>query len=200
VHTQWRDLLKDAQDWLGLLHLGVAHIHAGDTAAAREAWQRSVDQKPNAWALRNLAVVDVEAGDLEAAKQNYRRALELAPHVLPLAAEAVNALLDAGQAAEALALIESLPRAFRPEGRIQLAEARAGLSVGDLPRVGDLLASSIDVADIREGETALDELWFAYQEQRIAAEEGVPIDSSLRERVVRDFPVPFVYEFRMITA
>ena len=200
VHPRWRELLDGAEDWLGLLHLGVAHLHAGNGDAARRAWLRSVEVRPSAWALRNLAVLDREEGALDAAAEGYRRAMELAPDVLPLAVEAAGALVDMGKAADALGLIASLPAAFRAAGRVRLAQARAALSLGDLPRVRALLESGIDVPDIREGESSLDELWFAYQERRIAAEEGTPIDSSLRERVVRDFPVPLVYEFRMGTA
>lgn len=199
VHERWRTLLKAAEDWAGLLHLGFAHFHAGDPAAARTAWSRSAATEPNAWALRALAVLDLAEGDTTGAVANYLSALELAPEVLPLAVEAVDALVRSGRAADALDLIDAMPAGHRASGRIRLVEARAGLAVGDLPRVGWLLADGIDIADIREGEASLDQLWFGYQERRLAAAEAVPLDAALRARVLREFPVPTSYDFRMVT-
>ena len=40
-------------------------------------------------------------------------------------------------------------------------------------------------------------LWFAYHEQRLSAEEGIPVDEALRERVRCEYPVPAEIDFRM---
>ncbi|MGW8557691.1 DUF5107 domain-containing protein [Streptomyces tubercidicus] len=197
VHAQWLALVEQAGDWLGLLHLGVARVHAGDPEAARVAWSRSIESKPTAWAYRSLAALDMQTGRLGAALDHYRSALALAPDCLPLAVEAVQAMVRADEPLMALDTIDALPPAYRQNGRVHLAEARARLDVGDLARVGRLLETGISIADIREGEESLGDLWFAYQERRIAAAEGIPVDAALRERVVREFPVPEVYDFRM---
>ena len=200
VHPQWLKLLEQSGDWLGLLHLGVARVHAGDLDRARLAFAQSIDRAPSAWAFRGLAALDMASGNHDLGAENYHRALALAPGSLPLAVEAVQALVSADKPVQALAVIDGMPTGHRASGRVQLAEARSGLAVGDLDRVGRLLADGITIADVLEGEASLDELWFAYHEARVAAEDGVAIDGELRARVVRDFPLPRHYDFRMASA
>ena len=183
VHAGWRSLLEKTDDWLGLLHLGVARFQAGDRPGAREAWTSSLDRRPTAWAHRNLAVLDLESGSDASGIEHYRRALELSQESA-LLLEAVRALIRVERPAEALEIIEGLPEQLRTSGRFQLAEAWAGLATGDLVRVGRLLDCGVEVADLREGEASLDRLWSAYHERSAGSEVSVP-------------PVPQAYDFRM---
>ncbi|MGH3712777.1 MAG: hypothetical protein ACRDT4_04865, partial [Micromonosporaceae bacterium] len=80
--------------------------------------------------------------------------------------------------------------------RTRLLAARAALAGDELDRAGELLESGIEVADLREGEIALDALWREYRARRIAAEAGVPVAESHREQAAKE-PVPEAYDFRM---
>ena len=62
-----------------------------------------------------------------------------------------------------------------------------------------IVLSGIEVADLREGENVLTDLWFGLQEKRIAAAEGVPIDEELRARVRRECVPPPEIDYRMST-
>ncbi|MFF3595793.1 DUF5107 domain-containing protein [Kitasatospora indigofera] len=182
----WQAPLRAADGWPAHLHLGALHAHAGDHEAARKAWQRSVELHPTPWAWRNLATLAAHTGDLQEAAQAYREALHLAPTLLPLVLEATQLLLRAGHPHEALEHLEALDATGRATGRVRWTEARAALDSGDTDRCGRLLDEGIHIADIREGEGSLHELWYAHQRATGTSTPGLPL--------------PRAYDFRMLAA
>ena len=84
--------------------------------------------------------------------------------------------------------------------RVKILTAKAALEAGDLDTVERILRSNIEVANMREGEVVLTDLWFSLHEKRIAAAENVPINDALKERVRREFPPPENLDFRMQAA
>ncbi|MFD9065983.1 DUF5107 domain-containing protein [Kitasatospora purpeofusca] len=186
VDPAWEELLGKADGWLAGLHLGVLRAYAGDLDGARESWSESVESRPTAWAWRNLAVLADRTGDLAEAARAYREALRLEPALLPLALEAAGVLLRAGAPQDVLSLLADLPPAHRSLGRVRWAEARAALDSGDVERCGRLLDEGIELADVREGEGTLHELWFAHRRATRGAE---PLP-----------PLPREYDFRMLAA
>lgn len=207
AQAEWREMLEarmgaardgeQAGDWLLYLHLGVLRYQAGDRAGAGAAWEASLARARTPWALRNLAVLALDEGDPSLAAERYLAALDLRPGLLPLAAECGGALVAAGRAADWLARLPGLPPAVRENGRIRLLTARAALAAGDLATVERILTQRPVVADLREGETALSDIWFEYHVQRISAAEGRPVDAALRARVRREHPAPAELDFRM---
>ncbi|CAM5672044.1 hypothetical protein KAURM247S_04021 [Kitasatospora aureofaciens] len=157
--AHWRLLLEgNAADWHALYQLGLLRLAAGQRAAAREAFERSVAAQASPWALRSLAFLDPdpqEAADL------MRSAHRLRPELRELTIETLDSLRRAERPAEALALIGELSPADRAHGRIRLAEAEAAYACGDDDRVRRLLAEGIQVDTMREGELSLDTLWLA---------------------------------------
>ncbi|MDQ0306782.1 tetratricopeptide (TPR) repeat protein [Kitasatospora herbaricolor] len=182
----WGDLLRAADGWLAQLHLGTLHAHTGDHQAARKAWQHSLELHPTPWAWRNLATLAAHTGDPDEAAHAYRQALQLAPTLLPLVLESAGLLLRAGHPHEVLEHLETLDTTQRATGRVRWTEARAALDTGDTDRCGRLLHEGIEVADIREGENSLHELWFAHQRATSDITPGLPL--------------PRAYDFRMLTA
>jgi tetratricopeptide (TPR) repeat protein len=151
----------------------------------------------NPWALRNLAALAALEAQFDRAANLYLDACRLLPTLLPLAVECGRALLEAGQAERWLALLPELSAEVRRASRVRLLEGQAALDVRDYARVERLFADAPEVSDLREGERSLSQLWFAYHEQRLADQEGVPLDEALRARVRREFPVPPEIDFRM---
>jgi hypothetical protein len=203
VQAEWRERLQDAvqggrgANWLAWLHLGTMRHHAGDRDGARQAWEASLARVRTPWAMRNLAVLAQEEERWDDVVELYAGALRLRPDMLPLAVECGRVLTDIGRPQAWLDLIPDLPEPVRASGRVRLLEGQAALAVGDLERVGRLLTDRLEIDDLREGERSLSHLWFAYHERRLSAEEGVPIDDALRERVRRECPVPDEIDFRM---
>jgi len=204
VQAEWRQKLESAvregrgDHWLSRLHLGVMRCDAGEIDGAREAWERSLALEPSAWALRNLAVLAQQTGDAATAADRWLKAHHMMPAQLQLAIECGQALLAAARPREWLELLPSLSPEIREYGRIRYLEARALLAVGEIETVEEMLHGLV-VPDMREGEVSLSELWFNLHEQRLARQEGVPVDDSLKARVRGEFPPPAEIDFRMVT-
>ena len=194
---RWLPLLDAADGWLAKLHLGVALAGAGDLAGAAAAWEMSLAAEPTAWAWRNLAALARADGDLPLAIDRYQAAVALHRECAPLNLELVETLLLAGDGAGALAAIDAAPAGVRSRGRFRLAEVRAALLTGDLERAGRAFEQEVVPPDVREGETALHEVWFDYQVALAAREEHRPADADLAARVRSTVPVPAYLDFRM---
>ncbi|QUQ64375.1 DUF5107 domain-containing protein [Kutzneria sp. CA-103260] len=199
VSPGWRQRLEHARDnWFTWLHRGVARWHAGEADAARDAWLASLEATANPWALRNLAVHDLRAGRADNAASSLLRASAMTPTVLrALAVETLQVLLAADRSWEALALVDRLAPDLRADGRIQLLECAAALAAGRLDRAARLVDTGIVVADLREGEDALDQLWFAYHDQLTSHTHSTMPATDRRALVQRVHPLPCRYDFRM---
>jgi hypothetical protein len=105
------------------------------------------------------------------------------PAVPQLRVEAVEALTAAGRLPEAIALARAAPPSSFA-GRFRLLEARAAALGGDLGHARSILEAGLEVADLREGEVSLSELWRAVHRASPGAAGADP-------------DVPFGYDFRL---
>ena len=204
VQPEWRQLLEASIErpggshWLSWYHLGVMRFRAGDVAGARAAWERSFSIEPTPWARRDLAVLAREAGDHASAAQKWVAAARMAPDVAPLAIECCQALLRAQRYDELLRFVASLPPTVRSHGRVRLLHAMASLELGDLATVERYFEGDLDIANIREKETLLSDLWFGWHAKRLARERGVAVSDELRQLVRKEFPPPMRFDFRLV--
>jgi tetratricopeptide (TPR) repeat protein len=197
IGHRWTALLQVAPGWLPLLHLGVAKAAQGDLSGAHDAWSRSLEARPTAWARRNLAVLSAHLGDANSALEHYRHAVALRPDVLALTLEYVELLLQERMGERTLEVIHALPRTVRGAGRIELAEARAYLLTGDFARCRTMLEHGIEIPDLREGEGHLHEVWIELHAALRAAELGRPVDETIQAEVAERVDVPWRLDFRM---
>jgi hypothetical protein len=202
VQPEWRDLLERSAgaNWLAWYHLGVMRFRAGDRKAARQAWEKSLQLEKSAWAMRDLAVLTRDEGDDLAAAEMWLAAVRFAPNVAPLAVECATALLRVGRHDDLVAFVQSLPPDVRSHGRIRLLRAMAALALGDLATVEQYFAGDPDIANIREKETSLSDLWFGWQAQRIAQSRNVEVNDEIRRAARRDCPPPAKFDFRLNAA
>ncbi|MFI5668277.1 DUF5107 domain-containing protein [Streptomyces sp. NPDC051704] len=188
VAPHWRDMLETAPaDPLTEYHLGVAQWHAGDVAQAVRSWERGLALAPSRWPLlRCLAVADTLAGDPARAAQRYAEAFEdLAEESRggetwtaaesALGREAMTTLLAAGRVPAARAVWDRLRPALREEGRFRLLAARLLAAEGHLGAARRVFEDGFELADLREGDEILSEVW-----------------SRITHR-----PLPATYNFRM---
>ena len=173
-------------------------FRAVDVAGARAAWERSLSIEPTAWARRDLAVLAREAGDHASAAQQWVAAARMAPDVAPLAIECCQALLRAQRYDELLRFVASLPPAVRSRGRVRLLHAMASLELDDLATVERYFEGDLDIANIREKETLLSDLWFGWHAKRLAKERGVQVSDELRRLARKEFPPPMRFDFRLV--
>ncbi|MFF5706023.1 DUF5107 domain-containing protein [Streptomyces sp. NPDC012794] len=188
VAPHWRDMLETAPaDPLTEYHLGVAQWHAGDVAQAVRSWERGLAQAPSRWPLlRCLAAADALAGNVERAADRYAAAFEgLAGESrgggawtaaeAALGREAMTALLGAGRLAAARAVWDRLCPSLREQGRFRLLAARLLAAEGHVGAARRVFEDGFEIADLREGEETLSEVWAA----------------------LTDRPLPPEYDFRM---
>ena len=137
--------------------LGGEGLSTGETALA----QRGLGLL--AWGGQT-AVGGAGAEAAREAVARYRTACALAPDDRRLLAEALEAILAAGQPEEGLALLSGVSFGNATEffhGRLLLLKARALHALGRTDEVAELLKAGIEVPDLREGANVLRELWEA---------------------------------------
>ncbi|MFF7187601.1 DUF5107 domain-containing protein [Streptomyces sp. NPDC008222] len=189
VAPHWRDMLETAPaSPLTEYHLGVAQWHAGDRAQAVRSWERALPLAPSQWPLlRCLAVADQEAGHHERAADRYTEAFDdlcrerrddgetWTAVTAALGREALDATLAVGRTRDARSVWHRLHPVTRERGRFRLTEARLLLAEGDREAARAVFDEGFEVADLREGAGAIDELW----------------------ALITDEPLPAHYDFRM---
>ncbi|MCW7944094.1 hypothetical protein AAW14_19160 [Streptomyces hygroscopicus] len=183
VARHWRDMLETAPARpLTEYHLGVAQWHSGDRAQAVRSWERALPLAPSLWPLlRCLAVADQEAAHHERAAHRYAEAFDdlcqerrddgesWTAATAALGREAIEALLSVGRAADARAVWRRLHPATRERGRFRLMEARLLLAEGDRAGARAVFDSGLEVADLREGEETIGELWARITDEPLPA-------------------------------
>ena len=178
VAKPWSDLLEGAaEEAAAMVHRGVVRWHAGHREAAVEAWEAAYALEPGSGlVLRNLAAASGLMGAPERSADQYLRALDLAPDVAQLRLEAIEALIGANRFPEAVALAQAAPESSFA-GRFRFLEARAAVLHGEIRLAESILERGLEVADLREGEDSLSDLWLSCR---------------------NDHPdVPFIYDFRL---
>jgi tetratricopeptide (TPR) repeat protein len=162
VAKPWADRLEAAPGSAAvLLHRGVVRWNAGHREAAVEAWAAASALEPGSWpALRNLAAASGLMGEPERSAGQYLGALDLMPGLAQLRLEAVQALIAANRFPEAIALAQAAP-ASSFAGRFRLLQAWAAVGKGEVRLAESILDRGLEVADLREGEESLSDLWLA---------------------------------------
>lgn len=203
IQKEWRKLLEASitigrgDHWLSWLHLGVMHMEAGDADAAQSAWKESICRTPNLWACRNLACLELRRDNTELALRHFLEAWKLGPKITPLALEILPVMEQLDAWPQLKDFLATLDETTTQHERVRLAQAKLALHENDLETLESLLDHEYET--ISEGETTLTDLWFAMHERRLAQQEGIAIDESLRARVRREFPPPAHIDFRMFT-
>ena len=106
-------------------------------------------------------------------------------------------MIESSQPKDWLDVVKEMRASQRSNGRIRLLEAQASLLVGDLETVDRFFKDGVIVADLREGEGSLTDLWFDFQAKRVSIAEDIPLDEDLIRKVKENVPVPESIDFRL---
>jgi tetratricopeptide (TPR) repeat protein len=186
--------------WAALLQLGVMHLAQDRRSEARSAFEQSLTQADNAWALRNLASLAAIEDLREQAAEFYRRAIRLAPDDWRLTVEYATHLMARNRLAECMSVIASAPAATQARTRVRMLRLWAAVELDRLDEAAGLIAEETLLADVREGDRWTAEVWFAYKAKCVAKAEGVPCDEALRTKVRQSYPPPRHLDYRMVNA
>jgi hypothetical protein len=198
VAKPWSDLLEGAGDSAAaMVHRGVVRWNAGHREAAVEAWEAAYALEPDSWlALRNIAAASGLLGEPERSAGQYLRALDLMPDVAQLRLEAIQALIAANRFSEAIALAQAAPESSFA-GRFHLLQAWAAVLHGEIRLAESILESGLEVADLREGEVSLSELWLLCRKRCTETRRGCRLHQAPPRAASAHSDVPFVYDFRL---
>lgn len=162
-----------------LEQLGIAEYANNHVEAAHRAWLDALDAYKAAGrdagylASYCLAYYEEKFGDALNAYVLLSSACVTHPSIRPLAIEAGRAALRVQHEEDFLALCEKLDPAVRNHGRVCLLRAECCVNVGRYEEAKVLLLAGAAAADIREGETLLDELWYRIHEGIVRRREGL---------------------------
>lgn len=201
--------LAGSHGWAAAALQGVALAADGQWGAARQAFGESIRRRDNPYARRNLAVTERVAGNSTAMMAEYLRALELAAAdttgdpaqhraLIVESVAAMAATCDEPSAQVVLGVIDTAPPILRNLGRIRVWEAKAAVVAGDLDRAATIIADpTLEVADLREGEELLEDVFVDFHTARVARERGVSPTEALRNEVAGLVSLPPHWDFRM---
>ena len=164
VGPEWREILEaeEPKSWLTWLHLGCVYFQEGNSDKARDAWERI---QPNGWAARNLGVLDMLAGNQESAAAQLLEAHRLLPEQPHLVDEICRLLTTMKDFATLAPFLSELSPALQLRPRARLAQAQLFMHQGEIDHVASYFETNCDLADIREAETTISDLWRALCER-----------------------------------
>jgi len=227
VAPKWMRLLEESlnrengETWYSRMHYGVmlnemmdrGHVaweasrwgrYGEYRARAREAFERSLELEPSVWALRCLFCIADEEGDDALAEKYYDRVFELDAATVDyaFASEYMGWLNRKGKYQKAWDLYQSMPEPIRQQERMILHAALTAVRLRNLDYLRDVVFVRSEFACIREGETALTDIWFEYSALKLAAARGIEnpqgeILDKLIDEAWDICPPPAEIDFRM---
>lgn len=192
VDAQWKYRLEKAMEkeenrhWYSWMHLGVMEYAGGNINAARHCMEQSLACTPNAWAARNLAMLwKNEFRDLNKALCYIRMAVSMNQTCRAILLDAAAIFLAAGKADEWLAVYHGLSEELKNNGRLRFNCALAHMQKKDYPQAAKYLNAQLEMPDIKEGDTAITDVWQELY-SNIVAQELQTQDPELIDRTVRE--------------
>ncbi|MHB1153071.1 MAG: DUF5107 domain-containing protein [Eubacteriales bacterium] len=197
LDAEWFDVIEkavsqcDEYNWYTWLQYGMTLLAQARFDKAKTALDRSFSLKQNAWSLYGLACLADLAGHHDKAAHLTLQAAMMKLDDVSLAKEAVRMLSSVGRYAQAVTFMEKLPDAIASIPRIRLSLAFAYMKCGRIDESEELLynGGGIVVADIREGEVSITDLWFSLEETK-AKRDGRVFDRTAAKP-------PAIFDFRM---
>ncbi|MBB6481123.1 DUF5107 domain-containing protein [Spirochaeta isovalerica] len=202
VDPRWEPLLrnwagKSQKDPRPLILLGVLNFERGDAEEAVKNWQDSLSVQPTALAWRNLAIALLDWKKPDQALDAMRRAVALSNKTerVYLIRELMDMLIENRYYDEAWKYFKTLPDDEAGDERVMIPAAIAAFHKD----IRDFLEKVFlhPFANIKEGETALADLWFLYRTRLEAERRGVPEDDRLLREIRKVETPPDNIDFTM---
>jgi tetratricopeptide (TPR) repeat protein len=158
--ADWGDLLERClSNAQASLHRAFVKHANGELDEARTLYLESLKLQETAQAYRGLALVDLSQQHVGEGLGQYVTACALEPENTALLIEALTAFLRAGRGEAALDLLAWASMADADSGRLGFLKAAALAQVGRTEEAAALLKAGVEVADLREAENSISDLW-----------------------------------------
>lgn len=181
----------DRYNWYTHFQLGLIHFVSGDIAAATREIERSQELRPSAWALNALTHIALNSGRSREAAILAIRAAHMRPGDISLAKEAITYAAQLRMFTNVEEYIATLSDEEKACGQIKMYMLFTYVKQGNIEAAERMFNSDggIDVADIREGENTITDLWLELEELK-AKRDGRDFN---RNNAI----VPEQFDFRM---
>ena len=190
---------EQGDHWYAYLQLGVNEYALGHTEEAIKAFEKSIEKEPNMWAYRNLGMLYFHVyNDNEKAFTYMQKAYQapLGGTLRAFVVEYVKFLVDIGKPQVCIDVYESLNDSLKRDTRVSVYYAMALAEVDREEEAIAIITPDVEVADVKEGEVSLSNLWISAYAKRIAKRDGVSFEKA-KEYVEDEYPVPYSLDFRM---
>jgi tetratricopeptide (TPR) repeat protein len=167
----WTELLERAKGAPALLHRAFQHHARGELEQARTLYGESLALEDDAQAHRGLALTALAEGDAEDGLSEYSTACALEPENVSLLIEALTTFLAEDRPEGALDLLSKAGSSCARHGRVLFLNALALARTGKKEEAAALLRAGVEVADLREGENSIYDLW-----KQVCPEEAAPAE------------------------
>lgn len=195
VDEFWHDLLENGvkeeknRNWYALMHLGVMKYAKGEVENALRLFKESAEKKPSAWCYRNIAMIyKNEMGDTDTAYAYMKKAVSLNNTCRGIVLDTAVTYLAAQRYEEWLEVFDTLGD-LKSDGRLQLYCAKALMALGRYHDATKLLNANLVMPDIKEGDTAISDVWFTLYGEIISQETGITDPDELKRLVEEKYPL-----------
>ncbi|MBR7163362.1 MAG: DUF5107 domain-containing protein [Clostridia bacterium] len=173
------------------LQYGVA-LYANDMVTeAYQAFEKSIELTPNAWAYRNLSMIENNV------YENKEKGLYYIEKAMALNATYRGLVVNCGQVmlgVEAyekwLAIYDNLTDALKADGRLMIYRVIALMEVGRYEEASAVLHNSFEIYDVREGEVSITKVWEDLHRRMIVKETGITDADELNRLYKERYPLP----------
>lgn len=163
-------------NWYVWYQLGLAWFTRSNPQRAEKCFEKSLTAANNAWARHALAVVYLGGGRMKAAAAQALQGLALRPGDLSYCKDACRILLMAEAYCELAAAYDRMPEEIQGDPRIRFNQILALQGIGQYEEAFSLLTENggLELADIREGEASIGELYCNLYEKVRGEKTSVP--------------------------
>ena len=191
----WHKLLKKSletpenRNWYSLMHLGVMEYAVGNTDSALSLFLEAVEKKPNAWCYRNIAMIyRNEYHDIGKAYTYMKKAFALNKTCRGILVDTATTYLQAGKYSEWLDAFDQIGD-MQKDGRLKLCLVKALMALDRYEEAAKILNYSLDMPDIKEGDTAISDVWFDLYGKILSEETGITEPEKLRQLTEEKYPL-----------
>jgi hypothetical protein len=180
----------DICSWYVHMQYGMSLFADGKFVEALEQFQKSMELRESPWALYGIGQIKRVFSDKRGAAVLCLRAARMMPDDVSFAKEAMALLVDAGMDTEALEFASEMKDNVSGDGRVKLYIIMANIHKDNIDTAEKLLLENggLVVADIREGENIITDMWFMIEEKK-AARDGREFDRESAD-------VPAILDYR----
>ena len=178
--------------------LGIIEYCNGEYEAAKETLERSVAAGKEFYNLIALALYHTNLlGDNQTAFELAFEAAQLRPDYAPLVICMGELAIRAKEYAKFVAFCGDCSDEINRNGRVKMYLGQCLVMLGDCEAAEQYINVDLVVADVREGEYAISNIWVMLYRKKMAIEGNIPEESITDEQVLEAYPIPYEIDFRM---